>query len=81
MIPAEGLHVEVGLSGLGQGIVDKRWQLRRRQLGEELFGRLHVLRWDEGDGAGRVAGALLGEKVGDLQGLADFAAVAGRLPL
>ena len=68
--PPEGLHVEVGLSGLGQGIVDKGWQLRCRQLGEELFGRLHVLGWDKGDRVGRMAGALFGEEVGDLQGLA-----------
>jgi hypothetical protein len=78
---AEGLHVETGLAGLGERIVQEGGDFLEPHSGEELLSGLHILGGDERDGRSRVAGALPGKKVGDLERLPYLLPVVARPPL
>ena len=75
------LNVEVGLSGLRERVVQEGGNLVETNGGKELLGGLNIFGRDESDRSGRMAGALLGEHVRDLERLANLLPIVVRLPL
>ncbi len=67
----KGLHVEPGLLGLCEGVIEEFWDLLEGHLGEEVPGGLNLLGGDIRDVPDRPAGALLDEEIGDPEGLRD----------
>ncbi len=58
-----GLHQALGL---GQSIIQKSWHFVEAKGGQDKLGGLRILRWNEGDRIGRIAGALLGKEISDI---------------